>query len=521
MKLPNIPEDQKTPLIEILLRIIEEQAQEIRILKDEIAKLKGQKPRPKIPPSKVADDAKTPKAKSDPAQDLSKTRRGRKKEERIIQPALIPEGYRFKGYENYTVQDLKIESLEILFRLAVYVDANGNRIRGELPTGYQNGHFSAELQTYCICQYYQCHVTEPLLLAQLHEFGIDISSAQLSNILIQNKEAFHAEKEEILEAGIKYSPYLNTDDTGARHDGKNGYCTFLGSPLFSYFQSTESKSRVNFLELLQGDKRQYVISEECLNYIFEKGISDKMLSILEGYEGKVFKDRESWEEFLKKKKINKEVDCRIVTEGALIGGCFSLGIGLDALPIISDAAPQFMLFINGLCWIHEERHYRKLIPISEKEREELEKIRSEIWIFYEALKTYQKNPKEIQKDHLSKEFDRIFSQNCDSEALETLFENTRSRKEGLLLVLKYSFVPLHNNSSERDIREYAKRRKISGSTRSELGRKARDTFTSLKKTCSKHGVSFFLYIKDRLVKEKTIPKLSDLIIKKSRQLKTT
>ena len=55
-------------------------------------------------------------------------------------------------------------------------------------------------------------------------------------------------------------------------------------------------------------------------------------------------------------------------------------------------------------------------------------------------------------------------------------------------------MPLHNNDSERDIREYVKKRKISGSTRSDLGRKARDTFTSLKKTCGKLGVCFWDYL---------------------------
>ena len=46
--LPEIPEDQKSPLVQLLLRVIQEQAEEIAFLKDEIAKLKGQKPRPKI-----------------------------------------------------------------------------------------------------------------------------------------------------------------------------------------------------------------------------------------------------------------------------------------------------------------------------------------------------------------------------------------------------------------------------------------------------------------------------------------
>jgi uncharacterized small protein (DUF1192 family) len=55
-KLPEIPEDQKTPLVRLFLRIIQEQSEEIALLKDEIAKLKGQKPRPKIPPSNVSSE---------------------------------------------------------------------------------------------------------------------------------------------------------------------------------------------------------------------------------------------------------------------------------------------------------------------------------------------------------------------------------------------------------------------------------------------------------------------------------
>jgi hypothetical protein len=46
--------------------------------------------------------------------------------------------------------------------------------------------------------------------------------------------------------------------------------------------------------------------------------------------------------------------------------------------------------------------------------------------------------------------------------------------------------------SETDIREYVKRRKISGGTRSEAGRRDRDTFASLKKTCRKLSVSFWV-----------------------------
>ena len=72
-------------------------------------------------------------------------------------------------------------------------------------------------------------------------------------------------------------------------------------------------------------------------------------------------------------------------------------------------------------------------------------------------------------------------------------------------------IPLHNNESERDIREYVKKRKISGSTRSDDGRRCRDTFISLKKTCRKLKIPFWEYIKDRILKINKIPPLPDII----------
>ena len=78
-------------------------------------------------------------------------------------------------------------------------------------------------------------------------------------------------------------------------------------------------------------------------------------------------------------------------------------------------------------------------------------------------------------------------------------------------MLDKPWLPLHNNLSERDIRESVKQRKISGSPRSELGRQCRDTFTSLKKTCRKHGISFWEYLKDRVSRVNAIMPLPDVI----------
>jgi hypothetical protein len=70
---------------------------------------------------------------------------------------------------------------------------------------------------------------------------------------------------------------------------------------------------------------------------------------------------------------------------------------------------------------------------------------------------------------------------------------------------------LHNNASETDIREYVTKRKISGSTRSDLRLRCRDTFAGLKKTCRKLCIGFRRFLEDRVSRKNLISSLSDLI----------
>ena len=94
-----------------------------------------------------------------------------------------------------------------------------------------------------------------------------ISAGQLSNILIQNKDAFHEEKDDLLSAGIASTGQLRVDDTGARHGGHNGFSTVIGNEYFTYIVSTESKSRINFLEILHGGGPRYLINSDAADYV--------------------------------------------------------------------------------------------------------------------------------------------------------------------------------------------------------------------------------------------------------------
>jgi anion-transporting ArsA/GET3 family ATPase len=58
-----------------------------------------------------------------------------------------------------------------------------------------------------------------LLLEELRELGIDISAGQVNRILIENKESFQREQEQVFQVGLSTAEYIHTDDTGARHQG--------------------------------------------------------------------------------------------------------------------------------------------------------------------------------------------------------------------------------------------------------------------------------------------------------------
>ena len=175
---------------------------------------------------------------------------------------------------DYDVQELKLERHNIRFRLAEYVCNDGTTILGELPTEYRQGHYGPLLLGYILYQHYQCRVPQPIVHEQLRKWGIALSTGQLNHILSENKENFHTEQQQILRVGLETASYVHTDDTGARHQGKNGYCTVIGNPWFTYFRSTSSKSRVNFLETLQGGSPIYVLNEAVSDHSDVKYVSN-------------------------------------------------------------------------------------------------------------------------------------------------------------------------------------------------------------------------------------------------------
>ena len=498
----------------LLLEIVRQQAEQIQQLKDEIARLKNQPPRPKIKPSRLenkAVDKKKPKDKKRPGSKKRKKTAQLQIHEIVRVPLENPpEGAEFRGYKPFVVQGLKIKLHNTKYLLAAYETADGKYICSKLPEHLNGKHFSPELVCYILYQYHHCGVTQPLLLEQLQEFGIDISKGTLNNILNEDKEAFHKEKNRILAVGLEVSSYINVDDTSARHKGKNGYCTHIGNESFSWFESTASKSRINFLKLLRAGHSDFAINMDAICYMQSNKLPQKALKAIIENLGMVFANESQWNDFLAENGIVKDRHVQIATEGVLIGSIIEHGISKH-LVIVSDDAGQFNVLLHALCWIHANRAIDKIIPFTDQAEKDLDTVKDQVWQLYEGLKAYKQNPKPADKKRLNDMFDEIFTQTTSSAALNAALKRIYKNKSELLLVLERPDIPLHNNVSENAIREYVKKRKISGSTRSEPGRRCRDTFTSLKKTCRKLGVSFWKYLKDRVEKIGLIPDLSDLI----------
>jgi multidrug efflux pump subunit AcrA (membrane-fusion protein) len=501
--------------IEALERQLRQQQERIEQLEADLRAQKKLKGKPKIGASRLNEPASAPEGKSEKKRPGS-AKRSKKlgfeiHEERIIPPTDIPATAKFNGYRDYDVQELTLERHNIRFRLAEYVREDGTTLVGQLPAEYRHGHYGPLLVGYILYQHYQCRVPHPLIHEQLQEWGIDISTGQLHNLLSENQESFHAEQQQVLRVGLETASYVHTDDTGARHQGKNGYCTVIGNAYFTYFRTTERKSRQSFLETLQGEVPCYVLNEYAQQYLQSYPLAAKHWQRLSFSSQVLARDPSQWQAHLTTLGIVTSQATRLVTEAALLGGLIEHGVD-SRLILLSDGAPQFKVLVHALCWVHAERALRRLHGNTRQQRHNIEEMQQLLWQYYQQLKAYQQAPTAAAKECLEQAFDQLFGR-CflHHASLNTVLSQFRAHKAELLRMLDFPQLPLHNNDGESDIREYVTRRKVSGGTRSEAGRRARDTFVGLKKTCRKLGLSFWQFLMSRLRGDGQIPPLPDVI----------
>src|ERR1043165_5432414 len=167
----------------------------------ECAELKGLNGRPQLKPSKPSGMEEASLSKP-----THPRRRGRSHQTRVaveeeMIPVAVPAGSRFKGYQDYVVQELEIRPRVIRYRRARWLTPDGRTVVAPLPASIC-GHFGPNLRRFVLAQCHQGQVTVARLMAQLRDFGLAVSKRQLVRLLTARQELFLAEARDALRAGL-------------------------------------------------------------------------------------------------------------------------------------------------------------------------------------------------------------------------------------------------------------------------------------------------------------------------------
>ena len=418
----------------------------IIILENEIVRLKKLNPKPEIkpntkPPSDSDDNRGNPQPPddeqgegpdpSDPELanrkcDVDKpnnhTKRQNTKPDKppvtegtVIAPDSIPESSIRHGSEPFYVQELEIHAKSICYLLEKWVTPAGKVISGRPPAMLDGHHFGPQLRAFILHQYFACGVTQPQLLEFLWDIGVSISAGELSNLITKGHDSFHQEKDELLATGIRCSQYLQTDDTGARHQGQNGYCTVITNELFTWFGSTKSKSRENFLQLLHRPYRTYVLNGEAIKYLRDHMFARKWQRKLEQYQGVHFLSEKAWKAFMNDIGLAGLRNRQRATEAMLYGSLKSHGFSLVTF---SDGAGQFNVFAHAQCWVHAARPLEKVIPINSQQVNAQYWCLSWFWDIYRDLKAFKESPSNKQAGKIKAAFKSLIQTQTGCSGLQ-------------------------------------------------------------------------------------------------------
>jgi len=538
LDLSGIQDERAREVIVRLLNLVEEQGRElaearaeIQRLRDENNRLKGEQGKPTIKAKR-----RDPQARQDYSSEQErrqpKKREGRSKIERLtvtreeiatVDRALLPVDAEFKGYEAVVVQDLRLERETIRFHKEKYYShTTGQSYLAALPVGYE-GQFGPGLRALVLVWYYGSQMSEPKIVDLLHEVGIAISAGQVSNLLIKDQDDFHAEQDAAYAAGLRSSPWQHTDDTGTRVNGENHHCHTVCNPLHTTYFTAPSKDRLSVLDALSnGRPRLFRLNDEAFDLLAGLGVS--------GLTRQCLREKFPVDQSLSDATLNALLTLHLPHLGSQTRKRIFDGLAIaayhaqDEWPVVQlllcDDAPQFGLLTDelALCWIHEGRHYTKLTPLVAAHRQLLADFRTKFWAFYDRLLAYRDHPSSEERDHLSADFDTLFSTTTGYWALDDRIATTRSHKAALLKVLEHPELPLHNNPAELAARARVRKRDVSFGPRTRDGTKAWDTFMSLAATTKKLGLSFFQFIHDRITRAYRIPPLAELIDQRAKAL---
>ncbi len=516
-------------LVEKLTADLRDAQAEIQRLRDEVNRLKGEQGKPKI----KGNTPKAPLSNHSSEKERRKARQRHKSSKKAeitinreqvveVDPSVLPKDAKFKGHEDVVVQDILLRSDNVLFHKQKYYAASTHKTYlAELPRGYA-GQFGPGIKALTLALYFGMQASEPKILEFYENVGVQISEGELSNLLIKDQESFHTEKDAVYEAGLRSSPWQQTDDTLTRVDGQNQHCHVVCNPVYTAYQTRPTKERLSVLDVLRnGRKRIFRLNVEALGYLENLPWSKAAWCTLQSWSREQDLEENAFLERLEATlpKLSQQ-QRKAVLDAAAVAAYHAETDFPVVRALVCDDAPQFNWLSREmmLCWVHAGRPFKKLIPVVGLHRDLLAGFLKRFWEYYDQLLAYRQKPSLEEGLRLEAEFDTLFSTQTGYDELDQRILKTRAKKASLLLVLKYPELPLHNNAAELGVRQRVRKRDVSFGPRTQDGVRAWDTFATLAATAKKLGVSFYRYLHDRISAENEIPPLADLIEKRAKVL---
>jgi hypothetical protein len=534
-----ISDENARQLIRRLLNLIEQLSADLREaqaenqrLRDEVNRLKGEQGKPDI----KANTSKTPKTSStdhSSEKERRKPRQWRKRSKKAdlpinreqvvsVDPAVLPADAKFQGYEDVVVQDILLKTDNVRFHKETYYAASTRQsYRAPLPQGYE-GQFGPGVKALIPALYFGMGTSEPKIREFLTYAGIQISSGEVSKLLIKEQDPFHAEKDAVYEAGLRRSPWQHIDDTATRVAGQNEHCHVVCNPVYTVYQTTPHKDRLSVLDVLRnGRPRCFRLNAEALAYLENVPLSKATRQSLQAECSDTELDEPAFQQSLARRLPNLgEHQRKAITDAAAIAAYHADPLWPIVEMLMCDDAPQFVGVTDALtlCWVHAGRPYKKLLPVIPLHREKLDDFLKQFWDYYDHLLDYKQQPTPAEAARLEADFDALFATRTGYDDLDDRIAKTQAKKAALLQVLQHSELPLNNNPAELAARRRVRKRDVSFGPRTQEGRKAWDTFMTLAETAKQLGVSFYAYLRDRIAGTHTIPPLAELVEQAAKEL---
>lgn len=326
-----------------------------------------------------------------------------------------------------------VQGIKIIRDNALYTGAEkqckvcGKIYKPAYPAEIQNSSFSQELQSLVSFFKFHCRMSEPLIHRLFIGFHLNISTGEISRILLANSKKLTPTYTHLKIWGIKRSWYLQSDATGIkRHD-----------------QKTKT------------------IYRQHLHILGHKFLS--IFTITGKYNGKTMDE-------LVTKRGRRKI---YISDGG------------------SPNGKNLRIEKKQLCWVHEIRHYCELTPITKQQQKLQEMILLKWRGFYHLAKAYGKEPTEKKEQELAVLFDTITSIHTGWKVVDKQLGLTRNKRDKLILFLDHPGIPIHNNQCEQDLREFAVIRNISGATKSLKGDVSLAIHMSILQTAQKQYLNIF------------------------------